>query len=107
MPPASTNRVGAVTASELCTVVSSLSGGSGDVRNSSDGGAAAVGGDDRTGDVAGLRRGQEDDHISDLFGLGGPADDGGVANAGGDLGGLDAGIDRARGHGVDADARRA
>ena len=36
----------------------------------SDGGAAAVGGDDRAGDVGGLRRREERDHIGDLARLG-------------------------------------
>jgi hypothetical protein len=37
----------------------------------SDGGAAAVGGDGRAGEVAGLRRGEECDDLGDLGGLGG------------------------------------
>src|SRR2546423_15689369 len=39
---------------------------------SSDGGAPAVGGDDGTGEVAGLVRGKERDHAGDLFGVGSP-----------------------------------
>jgi hypothetical protein len=45
----------------------------------SDGGAAAVGGDDRAGDVAGLRGGEEGDDVGDLPGLGGAAEQGGAA----------------------------
>ncbi len=37
----------------------------------SDGGAAAVGGEDRAGDVAGLGRGEEGDDLGDLARLGG------------------------------------
>src|SRR5690348_15928289 len=42
----------------------------------SDGGTAAVGSDDRAGDVAGLGRGEEGDHAGDLAGLGGPGQQG-------------------------------
>jgi hypothetical protein len=42
----------------------------------SDGGAAAVGGDDRAGDVAGLGGGEEGDETGDLAGLGGPGQQG-------------------------------
>jgi hypothetical protein len=50
-----------------------------------DGGTAAVGGDDRPGDVAGLGRGEEGDDPGDLAGLGGPGQQGRGAE------GLDAG----------------
>src|SRR5580698_1450844 len=46
----------------------------------SDGSPAAVCGDDRAGYVAGLGRGQEDDHVGDLVGLGDPRHDGRGAN---------------------------
>ena len=42
----------------------------------SDGSSAAVGGDDRAGDVAGFGRGKEGDHAGDLAGLGGPGQQG-------------------------------
>jgi len=42
----------------------------------SDGGAAAVGGEDRAGDVAGLGRGEEGDDLGDLARLGGTGEQG-------------------------------
>jgi hypothetical protein len=68
----------------------------------SDGGPAAVSGDDRAGDIAGLRGGEEGDHGGDLAGLGGPGqqsrgaeclDAGGGGSVGQDRPGSD-GIDR-------------
>ncbi len=42
----------------------------------SDGGTAAVSGDDRAGDVAGFGRGEEGDHAGELAGLSGPGQQG-------------------------------
>src|SRR6266487_5130175 len=42
----------------------------------SDGGAPAVGGDDRAGDIAGLRGREEGDDLGDLGGLGGTGEQG-------------------------------
>src|SRR6266851_2920994 len=46
------------------------------------GGAPAVGGDDRAGDVAGPRGGEEGDDLGDLAGLGGAGEQGGGAEGG-------------------------
>src|SRR6266851_8964738 len=50
-----------------------------EVCDGSDRGSAAVGGEDRAGDVAGLGGGEEDDHAGDLIGLGGAGHEGGRA----------------------------
>src|SRR6266851_4702899 len=50
-----------------------------EVCDGSDRGSAAVGGEDRAGDVAGLGGGEEDDHAGDLIGLGGAGHQGGRA----------------------------
>src|SRR5579863_2403660 len=73
----------------------------------SDGGAAAVGGDDRAGNVAGLRGGEEGDHAGDLGGLGGPGQQGGGAQRLDAAGGGSGGQDRPGRDGVDPDARGA
>jgi hypothetical protein len=44
------------------------------VRVASDRGATAVGGDDRAGDVARARRGEEPDDLGDLLGVRGPVE---------------------------------
>jgi len=69
----------------------------------SDGGAAAVDGDDRAGDIAGLRGGQEGDHAGDLGGLGGPGQQGRGPEGLDALGGGPAGQDRPGRDGVDPD----
>src|SRR5260221_14167314 len=50
-----------------------------DALGASDGGTAAVGGEDCAGDVAGLRRGEEDDNLGDLTGPRGAGQQGGGA----------------------------
>src|SRR5260370_36212234 len=61
-----------------------------------DGGAAAVGGQDRAGGVAGPRRGGEADEPGDLLGARGAAPPGACARGGGALGEPPVGIDPAR-----------
>src|SRR5580700_6528536 len=70
----------------------------------SDGGAAAVGGDDRAGDVAGFRGGEEGDDPGDLAGLGGPGQQGRGAEGRDAVGGGPVGQDRPGSDGVDPDA---
>src|SRR3984885_11529571 len=70
----------------------------------SDGGAAAVGGDDRAGDVGRLGRRQEGDHVGDLARLGGAAEQGGAAERGGALRHRAVGVGRARGDSVHPNA---
>src|SRR6202023_3437503 len=60
-----------------------------------DGRAAAVSGQDRAGDVAGLRRGEEADQPGDLLRAGGAAHRGGGTEGGGALGNRTVGVDRA------------
>ncbi len=60
----------------------------------SDGGTAAVSGDDRAGDVAGLGRGEEGDHAGDLAGVGGPGQQGRGAEGLDAFGGGSVGPDR-------------
>src|SRR5690348_6283179 len=69
----------------------------------SDGGAAAVGGDDRAGDVAGLRGREEGDDFGDLGGLGGPGEQGGGAESLDAVGRGSRGQDRPGGDGIDPD----
>src|SRR5258705_10894501 len=70
----------------------------------SDGGAAAVGGDQGAGDVAGAGRGQEGHDFGDLGRLGGAVQGGGLAEGVEQLTGFGPGVDGAGGDGVDADA---
>src|SRR5689334_10097713 len=72
-------------------------------RPRSDGGTAAVGGDDRAGDVAGLGRGEKGDHAGDLVGLGGPGRQGCGAEGLDAVGGGPVGQDRPGSDGVDPD----
>src|SRR5579864_4500503 len=71
----------------------------------SDGSAAAVDGDDRAGDVAGLRGGEEGDHAGDLGGLSGPGQQGRGAQCLDAVGGSSAGQDRPGSDGIDPDTR--
>src|SRR5260221_14330639 len=75
-----------------------------EVCDGSDGGSAAVGGEDRAGGVAGLGGGEEDDHAGDLIGLGGAGHEGGRAHGFSHAVGPDGGVDRSGDDGVDPHA---
>src|SRR5579859_5419706 len=68
-----------------------------------DGGAAAVGGEDRAGDVAGPGRGEEGDDLGDLARLGGAGEQGGGAEGLDAVGRGSAGQDWPGSDGVDTD----
>ena len=69
-----------------------------------DRGTAAVGGEDRTGQVAGLVGGQEGDDLGDLADFGGPPEEGGLAETLDQVGLLRSAVDRSGGDRVDPNA---